>query len=232
MGVVYEKYTSEIPAKGKAYLVLKRCAWNEQDETLSRAREELLAAGAAEIYVTSHETAAPLEEREGTGYRLCHVRDMLWMERELKPLSPQSAVLTLDPLTREQGGAWLALHNECFFEMPNSATYGANDLERALSEACCCGFAILGGKRVGIYELNYTQELPEIEGIALHKDARRRGHGRELLCAVMAELAGQGYARCKLMVATDNTNAFALYRSMGFKATGVQSRWFQMLAAY
>lgn len=83
---------------------------------------------------------------------------------------------------------------------------------------------------MGVYELELTQELPVIDGIALHKDFRGKGLGRELLAAVLNELAGRGYQRCRLLVATDNENAFALYRSTGFKAAGVQSQWFQMLA--
>ena len=51
-----------------------------------------------------------------------------------------------------------------------------------------------------------------------------------LLTAVLAQLSGRGYRRCRLMVATDNENAFGLYRTAGFKAAGVQSQWFQMLA--
>ena len=83
---------------------------------------------------------------------------------------------------------------------------------------------------VGVYELELTQEIPVIDGIALLKDFRGKGLGRSLLTAVLAQLAGRGYRRCRLMVATDNENAFGLYRTAGFKAAGVQSQWFQMLA--
>ena len=45
----------------------------------------------------------------------------------------------------------------------------------------------------------------------------------------MELLAGAGAACCKLLVATDNESAFALYRRTGFKAAQIQSRWFRML---
>ena len=46
----------------------------------------------------------------------------------------------------------------------------------------------------------------------------------------MARLEARGFARCGLLVATDNAPAFSLYRAEGFRVTEVRSRWFQMLA--
>lgn len=229
MRPIYQLYPNEIGAKGKAYLALRRCRTEDVDETLRKGREELLRLGATEIYVTSTDPAAPLEEGSRAGCRLSHVRDLLWMERELRTLPETAGAVQLVPLARERGGAWITLHNECFFDMPNSATYGPQDLDRALSSECACGFVQWKDIPVGVYELELTQESPVIDGIALHKDFRGKGLGRELLTAVLNELAARGHQRCRLMVATDNENAFALYRSTGFKAAGVQSQWFQML---
>lgn len=230
MKPIYQLYPNEIGAKGKAYLALRRCRAEDVDEALQRGREELLRQGAAEIYVTSSDPAALLEEGVRAGCRLVHARDMLWMERELQGLPAEPAEVSLVPLERSRGGAWLTLHNECFFDMPNSSTYGPQDLERALSPECRCGFVHWNDIPVGVYELDLSQDLPEVEGIALCKGVRGKGLGRSLLAAVLAQLRADGYQRCRLLVATDNQNAFSLYRSMGFKATGVQSQWFQMLA--
>ena len=229
MKPVYRIYDQEIAAKGKGYLVLQSCRGEEADELLRRGREELLALGATELYVTSRAPAAPLEEGVRAGCRLVHARDMLWMERGLEP--PLGAEgLTLEPLERARGGAWIALHNACFFDMPNSATYGPRDLDRALSPGHDCGFALWQGALAGVYELDLTGEVPEIEGIALKEDLRGRGLGRSLLGAAMARLGERGFARCGLLVATDNAPAFALYRAAGFRVAEVRSRWFRMLA--
>ena len=174
--------------------------------------------------------AAPLEEGPRAGCRLVHVRDMLWMERGLEPPQEPAERLTLEPLDRARGGAWIALHNACFFDMPNSATYGPRDLDRALSPGHDCGFALWQGALAGVYELDLTGEVPEIEGIALKEDLRGRGLGRALLGTAMARLGERGFARCGLLVATDNAPAFALYRAAGFRVTEVRSRWFRMLA--
>lgn len=231
MESAYEIFAGEIAAKGTAYLVLQHCRAGELEELLSRGRAELLGMGASQLYVTSRDPAAPLSEGTWEDFRLEFVRDMLWMERELTALPPFGE-LTLEPLTRERGGAWITLHNACFFDAPNSSTYGPKDLERAMEEGHRCGFVVAGGVLAGIYELDLTGELPEIEGIALHKDFRGKGLGRQLLHAAMAELAGLDYPRCRLLVATDNQTAFSLYRSAGFKAAGIRSRWFQMLPVF
>lgn len=230
MKPIYQLYPEEIAAKGKAYLALRRCRAEDVDETLRKGREELLRLGAAEIYVTSSDPAVRLEEGSQAGCRLVHVRDLLWMERELETLPEESGGVSLVPLVRERGGTWLTLHNECFFDMPNSATYGPRDLDRALSPEYACGFVMWNEIPVGVYELELAQEIPVIDGIALHKDFRGKGLGRSLLTAVLAQLSGRGYRRCRLMVATDNQAAFCLYRAAEFRAAGVQSQWFQMLA--
>ena len=229
MKPVYRIYDQEIAAKGKGYLVLQSCRGEEADELLRRGRDELLALGATELYVTSRAPAAPLEEGVRAGCRLVHARDMLWMERGLEP--PLGAEgLTLEPLERARGGAWIALHNACFFDMPNSATYGPRDLDRAMSPGHDCGFVRRGEELAGVYELDLAGETPEIEGIALKEDLRGRGLGRALLGAAMARLEEKGFARCGLLVATDNAPAFSLYRAAGFRAAEVRSRWFRMLA--
>ena len=229
MRPIYQLYPGEITAKGKAYLVVEQCRADELDEVLAQGREKLLGLGATELFVTSRDPGAPLEEGRREGCRLEFVRDMLVLQRDLSQLPGKPERLGLEPLTRERGGAWLALHNGCFFEMPNSATYGPRDLDRALEEGHRCGFALVDGVRVGVYELDLTQEVPEIEGIALQKDVRGQGLGRELLWGVMALLAEAGFDRCKLLVASDNESAFSLYRRTGFRAAGIQSKWFRML---
>lgn len=230
MEPVYELYTNEIAAKGIGYLAIRRCGSQELEDTVARGRAALLAAGASELFVCSSDPASPLEEGTWGDYRLEFARDLLWMERELSPLPAARGTLSLEKLTRSRGGLWLGLHNQCFFDMPNSATYGPAELDRALSEACRCGFALVDGDPVGVYELGLTGGTPEIEGIALCRDFRGRGLGRALLAAAMGELAGLGFERCRLTVATDNPVAFGLYRAVGFKAAGIRSRWFKLLA--
>ena len=230
MEPVYQIYHQEIGATGRGYLALRRCRREDVDEALDKGREQLLAMGATEIYVTSSDPAAPLEEGERAGCRLTHVRDLLWMERGLGDIPPQGEAVTLERLTRSRGGAWLTLHNQCCFDLPNAQTYGPQALERALDGDHLCGFVRWAELCVGVYELTLTGELPELTGLAVLRDFRGRGLGRAALHALLGVLAGLGYTRCRLLSATDNTPAFTLFRSAGFRAAGIQGQWFSMQA--
>lgn len=63
------------------------------------------------------------------------------------------------------------------------------------------------GRRGGIYCM------------ATHRDSRRRGHGRALLGALLAEGAGHGLESYWLLVTAANDGAQALYSAAGFQET-------------
>ncbi len=226
----YQVVTREITPKGKAYLVVRRCAPEELYDLVGRAAAELRTLGAAEVYAASVDPGAPLEERTAEGIRLEHVHDMLVLERGLADRPRRAGRLTLEPLRRAQGGLWLELHNEGFFEIPNSATYDREELEEALGRDRDCGFALVDGTPAGVYELALGGCPPEIEGIALLRPFRGRGLGRELLYAAMERLAERGAAGCRLTVSTANETAWTLYRDAGFRSMERKSRWFRVLA--
>ena len=223
--------TRETPAKGKGYMKIRR-RWPDQVDSLIRqGSRSLLLQGATEIYAASMDPAAPLAEGSGEGYRLEFRHDMLRLERPLDRTCPlPEGKLTLEPLSREKVGQWLTLYNECFFDVPNSATFGRNDLERAQAEGSRCGLALLDGVPVGVYLLGFQEDDPEIEGIGLCKDFRGRGLGRELLYSVMALLAQEGFDRAWLSVSTANTQAYPLYQSAGFVQTRLISHWYQVIS--
>ena len=225
-----EIITKEIPAKGKAYIIVRRCPPEGLDAALRRGAAQALSQGASLLYAASTDPEAPLEAGEKRGYQLIYEHDMLRMSRTLTEEPPRPGRLRLEPLVREKGGTWLALYNEGFFNVPNSATYDGNDLERVLGEACSAGFVLLDEVPVGVYELGFAEEQPEIEGVALRRDFQGRGLGRELLLELMGMLARQGHTECWLRVATSNRNACALYRSLGFGRESVLSRWFQVVS--
>lgn len=223
-------YTKEIPAKGKGYFTIEKCWPGQLDEAVRRGARALLAQGATAIYVSSHDPAATLCAGQGEGYHLEFRHDILRMERAL-PAPAQARQLILEPIRREKSGAWLAIYNESFFDVPNSATYGQSDLAQVLEEGCVCGFATLSGVPIGVYELSFQEpDCPEVEGIGLLKDARGKGLGRELLYAVMDLLAGRGCGRTHLQVSTANKGAYALYRAAGFQVSRLISHWYEVIS--
>lgn len=224
-------YTKEIPAKGKGYFIIEKCWPDQLDKAVRRGARDLLTQGATEIYVCSKDPAANLYAGQGEGYRLEFRHDMLNMERGLPAgRGSSNSGLILEPLQREKGGAWLALFNESFFDVPNSETCRRDELEGFMGPQWSCGFALLDGVPVGIYRLDLQGETPEISAIGLTKTVRGRGLGRELLYLAMDLCAEMGHQTVRLCVSTANESAYALYRSAGFRVTELRSHWYQVIS--
>lgn len=219
------RITREIPCRGIAYLIFRRCTAQELFERLPGEVTALAGLGAREIYTASTDPTAPLAEGTWGPVRLTHVHDMLEMERALDGGRPRpQGCLVAEPLTETLGEQWLSIYNEAFAAVPNAATYGREELAEQLARPGSCGFVLEGGTPVGIYELDL--QTGEIEGIGLRQAARGRGLGRELLLLAMDLLAGHGYDRCWLQVSTGNPAAYQLYQNTGFCIRRVRSRWY------
>ena len=221
-----QRVTREIPYRGIAYLIFRRCPAEERDELLRREVRALMDQGAREVYAASTDPEAPLAEGERGGLRLTHVHDMLEMERALDKGRPRpGGRLRAEPLTEALGERWLTLYNEAFSAVPNAATYGREELAEMLAKPGSCGLVLEGEEPVGIYELDF--QTGEIEGIGLKKTARGRGLGRELLLLAMDLLAERGHDGCWLLVSTANLAAYRLYQETGFSTRQVRSRWYR-----
>lgn len=72
-----------------------------------------------------------------------------------------------------------------------------------------------------------TPEEAWVNNIAVRRDAQRRGTGRELLEALLAEAARRGARRILLEVAADNEAAQKLYAGYGFEAVAVRHGYYQ-----
>ena len=66
-----------------------------------------------------------------------------------------------------------------------------------------------------------------IQNIAVRRDRHRRGVGRALLEALLAEGTRQGEKRTLLEVAIDNEPAQKLYAGYGFETVGVRRGYYQ-----
>ncbi|MFJ3230190.1 GNAT family N-acetyltransferase [Streptomyces sp. NPDC086787] len=72
----------------------------------------------------------------------------------------------------------------------------------------------------------------QIQGLAVHDDARGRGVGRALVRAAVEEARRRGARRLTLRVLGHNTPARALYASEGFVVEGVLPEEFLLDGAY
>ncbi|HEY2947578.1 MAG TPA: ribosomal protein S18-alanine N-acetyltransferase [Micromonosporaceae bacterium] len=66
-----------------------------------------------------------------------------------------------------------------------------------------------------------------VQNIAVRREAQRRGVGRALLEALLAEAARRGAHKVLLEVAADNGPAQRLYAGYGFEVVGVRRGYYQ-----
>jgi len=67
----------------------------------------------------------------------------------------------------------------------------------------------------------------DIQTIAVAPHARRRGVGRTLVLALLAEARDRGAREVFLEVRADNPGAQSLYRELGFEEIGVRPKYYQ-----
>ena len=60
-----------------------------------------------------------------------------------------------------------------------------------------------------------------LRGVAVRRDLRGRGYGRQILSAAIGKLTAEGARSVSLDVETQNENALRLYQSCGFRATSI-----------
>lgn len=73
------------------------------------------------------------------------------------------------------------------------------------------------GRVIGKISVHRDDESAFLFGFCMHPDRQRRGYGRQLLTAVVADLNKQGVNRVELEVACENEHALQLYQSLGFR---------------
>ena len=66
-----------------------------------------------------------------------------------------------------------------------------------------------------------------VQNIAVRRDAQRRGVGRDLLEALLAEVSKRGVTKTLLEVAVDNAAAQSLYATYDFEPVGVRRGYYQ-----
>jgi [ribosomal protein S18]-alanine N-acetyltransferase len=85
------------------------------------------------------------------------------------------------------------------------------------------GGAVLGYAGLAVH----TPDDAWVQNIAVRRNAQRRGIGRALLEALLAEAARRGVRTVLLEVAADNGPAQRLYAAYGFDVVGVRRGYYQ-----
>jgi ribosomal-protein-alanine N-acetyltransferase len=126
-------------------------------------------------------------------------------------------------------GALAELHAACFDEAWDAEALGA-------LLAMPGAFALIasegerpgaGPRAIGLVIARAIAGEAEILALGVRPSARRRGLGRRLLAAGLAEAEARGTGRIFLEVAADNWAAGALYRAAGFAEIGRRDNYYR-----
>ena len=127
--------------------------------------------------------------------------------------------MELEPLTPENGEAYLQVYNRCFRTVSGAATYGQKDLKR-LYDRDCAWLVRQDGCYAAVAEISEEG----LEGIGVLPEFA--GLGFDLASAVLQMVPRKTVL---LKVASDNARARRLYDRLGFRESGVVSRWWKIL---
>ncbi len=196
----------EIGFSGNAY-VMVRAVWNGQAAAfLQECYGFCVAVGAKAVYATWEEDLPGEPAWES-----------IWMTRPKAGL-PQGRDVDLEPLTPANGQRYLEVYNRCFRDVPAAASYDKESL-RSLYGMDCAYLAKVDGKDAGVAEISKTG----LEAIGVLPEFR--GLGYDLALAVLPMVPA---TELKLKVSSTNKKALALYDRLGFAASGVEKRWWQV----
>jgi [ribosomal protein S18]-alanine N-acetyltransferase len=121
--------------------------------------------------------------------------------------------------------AVLALDRDVFADRAWSATVWTETLSSGHRRVLVLADAE-AAQPTAIAVLAYAGSDADLERIAVHRDARRAGHGRRLLASAITQARADGAARLLLEVATDNVAALALYRAAGARELAVRTGYY------
>ncbi len=229
---VYTVIFSEIPIKQKGYILINKSTQAQYLEAIDVSCKALIQSGADRIYATCKDKSidVPQLELRTPHYEFHYEHELDYFEAALPTSYWGNAKEeeALQPLTRDDGDEFLHIYNDTFFHVPNSSTYTNEDTTRILegTEKFGAGFLIKNGKKVGIYELSFEADVPEIASVGILEEYRGKGLGYQFLNLLLKSLHTKGYPKAGLRVSIANPNAYRLYENAGFVKVHTVSRWY------
>ena len=230
MSSAFRVIDREIEPKQKCYIICT--AYDPDDfsdrlDTLIRKADE---RGAKKLFFTCRDAQAEPDENGFTVSR--HVfafgTDFRILTKELTNVVPPRRPIRMKPLRESNAALYRDIFNEIFFDVPNSATVSESDTADMIeNEKRTAGFLMEGGMPVGVFELDFSDAVPEIASVGIRPDLHGNGYGKAALTLLENDLIKRGYRTVKLLVAGTNLSALALYRTGGYRLESIHSRWYK-----
>ena len=231
MPTLIQLIDGEIPSKGKAYFILERYDEADFEPVMAAAFSKAEGLGATELHLASRTEAFPTgaDGFEIDGRTFSFETNFWIMEKELDPKQclPAAGSFRVKKLAPWNLELYIALYQECFFTLPNSRTLNREDGEVLLSDPSReAGFFMDGGAPAGIFELDYSDPVPEIKSVALLESYRGKGLGKPAMAFLEGKIADRGFTSCQVLVAEKNQSAMALYTACGYRKKQLLSTWY------
>ena len=104
--------------------------------------------------------------------------------------------------------------------------WSRNSLAGHLEGRFACGWVLEADRVVGHLLGQCILDEAEIHTVVVHPEARRRGHGRQLVEHALACWSAAGVTVVHLEVRDDNGPAIALYEGLGFTGVGRRAGYY------
>jgi ribosomal-protein-alanine acetyltransferase len=137
--------------------------------------------------------------------------------------TPRSRELRISPMHADDLDRVTAIAERSFHE---PWTRGVFEREIASPSARAWTASGPDGLPIGFVVFSICRDEAHVSNVAVDPDARRRGHAREMLIAVLRHAARSGVHYATLEVHERNTAAVALYASLGFERVGERPNYY------
>ncbi len=232
----YELIQRDIAAKGRAYLVIRRCADRDFDRLLLRVTHQAMRNGARQVYVCDQRqtsggeagTARIVEGKAYGYYVFHHAYDWITVGKTARASAEDAYTVSLCPAAGTETAVCRELASRIFKAAPDFAAEW--ETESGLRDGGELYFLRENGVPVGMMRLSLCGDSMRVDLLGIIEEYRRKGLAMAALAQAERLAKTRGLARLQAGVSTGNEPALCLYEKYGFRRETVVSRWYSWLS--
>lgn len=136
--------------------------------------------------------------------------------RMIKDIAPEEETIKLIKATIKDAKLYCKMINEIMEDVPHFMFY-KNDFTKQLIYGGFneLYFVLYEGRKVGIVEVSFEEDIPEVMNIGFYKQYRHLGLGKKVMNTIMNRL--KEYKQVTVVVTDTNSDAYKFYGKLGFQ---------------